>query len=227
MQTKINQTKDDILISYMTLRKLLGILGILMPFILIFGEILLGGCEDILGSLSAYYHTVMRNGFVAILSVIAIFLFTYKGYEKDNIWTNLAAIFALGVAFFPTYMDITDCMITPTKSSKIIGDIHLVFAGLLFVTLAFISIKLFTKGKKNEQGEFDAQKQKRNRIYVACGVIMLLCMVLIVLYSLVLKPKFPKLVNLKPIFFLESIALIAFGISWLVKGQMILKDANG
>ena len=31
----------------------------------------------------------------------------------------------------------------------------------------------------------------------------------------------------KPIFWFESLALVAFGVSWLVKGEIILKDEDG
>lgn len=34
----------------------------------------------------------------------------------------------------------------------------------------------------------------------------------------------PGLKKYDPVFWLESVSLFAFGISWLVKGQLILKD---
>jgi hypothetical protein len=37
-------------------------------------------------------------------------------------------------------------------------------------------------------------------------------------------PKDSSWLSLKPVFWLESIAVVAFGISWLVKGEAIFKD---
>jgi Na+/melibiose symporter-like transporter len=68
------------------------------------------------------------------------------------------------------------------------------------------------------------QKKKRNKIYQWCGIIMLGGILLIFLYFLFLKNIFPQLTNIKPVFWLESFALWAFGISWLVKGEVLLKD---
>ncbi len=53
---------------------------------------------------------------------------------------------------------------------------------------------------------------------------MLLCIALIALYWTVLEKKYPGLDDMHPVFWLESIALWAFGISWIVKGEIILKD---
>jgi hypothetical protein len=53
---------------------------------------------------------------------------------------------------------------------------------------------------------------------------MLICIVLIAVYWTILEKKCTCLVNFNPVFWLESIALWAFGISWIVKGEVILKD---
>jgi hypothetical protein len=34
----------------------------------------------------------------------------------------------------------------------------------------------------------------------------------------------PLVERLTPVFWLESVAVVAFGVSWLVKGETILKD---
>ena len=53
---------------------------------------------------------------------------------------------------------------------------------------------------------------------------MLGCLFLIAVFMLWLK-NYPCFVNIKPVFWLETFALIAFGISWITKGQAIFKDA--
>ena len=53
---------------------------------------------------------------------------------------------------------------------------------------------------------------------------MILCVVLLALYFFFLKEKYPQLTEYNTVFWLESIALWAFGTSWLVKGQLVMKD---
>ena len=72
------RSNNDLIISYFTLRKTLGLLGILLPFVLVFGNwiIFRDGLEN---SISSYYHTGMGDVFVGILFAMGLFLFSYKG----------------------------------------------------------------------------------------------------------------------------------------------------
>ncbi len=217
--------KLSLVISYLTLRKAIGILGIAFPVVLVSGSIIAGGCEEIQSSISCYYHTNMRNIFVGILCAVALFLFSYRGYErKDNIAGDLACLFALGVAFFPASVDdpLPLCNFPSLIKSPLISYVHFLSAALFFTTLSYFSIILFTKSKSRDSRT--KRKKKRNRIYRVCGYIMLGCIILIGVYFLPLKNRYPQLQNIKPVFWLESIALWAFGISWLVKGEVLLKD---
>ena len=65
-------------------------------------------------------------------------------------------------------------------------------------------------------------KLVRNVIYAVCGYAILVCLVLIVLVNML--PSDSLVLQLTPVFWLESVATIAFGISWFVKGEAILKD---
>lgn len=208
-------------ISYLSLRRIIGILGILLPVVLVVGSVVACGCTELQHSISAYYHTGMRNLFVGILSGVALFLFSYKGYTRlDDVMADMAALFALGVAFFPTSVTgmATSCIIP--INTNLSGDLHYVSAALFFCVLAFFSLVLFTRTK----GDFTPQKRKRNMIYKVCGVIMVAAIVLIALYSLGFKSANPPLEKLHPVFWLETIALWAFGISWLTKGKAIMND---
>ena len=64
-------------------------------------------------------------------------------------------------------------------------------------------------------------KQLRDRVYLICGIVMLASLALAGIASL---PFATALNSLNPVFWLESIAIVAFGVSWLVKGQVILRD---
>lgn len=53
-------------------------------------------------SLSAYYHSDMRDTFVGVLCAIGFTLFLYKGFSRSEDWAlNLAGALAVGIACFP------------------------------------------------------------------------------------------------------------------------------
>ena len=59
-------------------------------------------------------------------------------------------------------------------------------------------------------------------IFRTCGVVMLLSLVCIVVYSVGYSRT--DVAKLNPILVFESVALFAFGISWLVKGNTLFRD---
>lgn len=196
------------LVSYRTLRRVIGILGVSLPIVIALGCLALGECDGFLDSISAYHGTVMRNVFVGILFTVGWFLFSYRGYErKDDVVGDLGCLFALGVAIFPS-----------TAETAWIRIVHYVSATLFFLILAGFSLFLFTKSG----GTATPQKQRRNNIYLTCGVTMLVCIALIPLYNLFLDDS--AIAVFHPVFWLETLALWAFGISWMTKGELILED---
>lgn len=210
------------LISYLTLRRAVGILGISIPFVMVIGSVVFGDCREIQSSISAYYYTNMRNIFIGIICAVAFFLFAYKGYDRrDSVAGNLGCLFALGVAFFPTSVEapLTPC-IHEHIVNPVISSIHFVSAGLFFMVLAYFSIVLFTKGSSRPT----PRKLQRNRLYRFCGYTIIVCLLGIAAYFIHFEKKYPALDNLDPVFWLESIALWAFGLSWLTKGQTLLND---
>lgn len=213
----LSDQKKEMLISYMGLRTAIGVIGIALPFVLALGFMLLEGFQ-IRSSISSYYHTAVGDIFVGSLCAIAVFMLSYRGYEpKDNIVGHLACVFAIGVALFPTT---PDGIITDTD--KILGMLHYISAGLLFATLAYFALFLFTK--THENGEMTPEKKKRNKVYRACGFTIIACIILIGIVALF--PDTSRIHKLSPVFWLESAAIVAFGISWLIKGEAILGDKN-
>lgn len=200
--------KRRILVSQLMLRRVIGALGIALPFVLaLWGFALAGWSIEFQDSISDYYSLRTRDVLVGVLFVIAWFLFTYRGYErKDDVAGHLACVFALGVAFFPN---------SGNDWERIV---HFSSATGLFLTLSYFSLFLFTKSGDTQT----YQKTKRNRVYVACGLVMLSCIVLIGLYYLFLKDT--AVSDIKPVFWLESLTIWTFGISWLVKGETLFKD---
>ncbi|MBZ5528191.1 MAG: DUF998 domain-containing protein [Acidobacteriia bacterium] len=207
--------QDELVLSYLGLRKAVGIVGFTLPFALAFGKILLQG-PGMQDSISAYYYTDMRNVLVGSLCAIGVFLMSCRGYDcKDRIAGYLACVCAIGAALFPT---------TPsgdaTLQAKCIGTLHLSFAALLFLTLAYFSLALFTKTAVG--GTPTRRKLQRNTVYRVCGCTILACIFLIIVAAL---PAVKiALAWLNPVFWLESIAIVAFGVAWLTKGETILGD---
>jgi hypothetical protein len=204
-------------LSYLELRKAVGIIGVGLPFVLAFGKMLLQG-PGLKESISCYYYTDLGNVFVGSLCAIGVFLMSCRGYDwRDQAAGIVACIFAVGVALFPT----TPCVGAP-PGNKLIGCLHLAFAALLFLTLAYFCLALFTKTNTDPGKHPTPQKRKRNTVYRACGITILVCIVLIAIVHL---PQVKESVEaLSPVFWLESLAVIAFGFAWLVKGETILKD---
>src|SRR5215831_17495952 len=212
--SQVVRAKDPGLISYKTLRRATGCIGIALPFALAIVNMLLVSRFILQGSVSGYYYTGVRGVLVGSLCAIGVFLFSYSGYDDWDKWlTNVAGLFAIGVALFPT------APANPSASAKAVGYVHLTCAALLFITLAVIALWLFRKTEPD--GERKPEKRKRDLVYLLCGVVIVLCVALVPIESLVIGAPIAKY---HPLFWLEAVAIVAFGIAWLVKGETIFKD---
>jgi hypothetical protein len=202
------------------MRRVIGLLGIALPFVVVLGSSIQGRFV-IMGSLSGYYYTNVGDFFVGLLCSVSLFLISYRGYEKiDNIVTNVSGVIALGIVAFPTSMFSgkvvrVGIFLIPDNISQYL---HLTFSIMFFVLLAFNSIFLFTK----HGGHPSREKRMRNIVYVVCGVVMLSSVVCMVVYIAFLTNTF--LSRVCPVLVFESIALISFGVSWLVKGHTLFRD---
>ncbi|MBS1753657.1 MAG: hypothetical protein R2765_01415 [Ferruginibacter sp.] len=202
--------KNDQVISYYALRILIGATGVLLPILLIIGNLFANNSFKIEYSVSDYYDNGTAGDIlVGILFVLGFFLMTYKGYDKtDSRAANLGCVFALGVALCPT-----------TSGNNFIHILHFVFALLLFSVFIFFSIYLF---RKTGPGKCTKQKDKRNKVYLVCGILMIASIIGIALVMLVFKPAAQ---DYHLVFWFESLALVSFGISWITKAEyLFLKD---
>lgn len=218
------EKENKLVLSYLTVRKLIGILGFFFPLILVLGSICIGGCKEIQISISNYYHTNMSDVFVGYVCTLSIFLFAYKGYDiADRIVSALAGIFGVIVALMPTSLKdpLPYCnILCNVQTYKVIGIIHLISAGLFILSLAYFTLFLFTKGETTPT----PQKIIRNKIYKGSGYIMLGCIALLIVFFALPDAIASGLLKYKPVFWLETIAFLAFGFAWLVKGEFLLKD---
>ncbi|GAB3142353.1 DUF998 domain-containing protein [Amycolatopsis sp. NPDC004378] len=193
-------TETPLVHSYLYLRRAIGLIGLALPFVLIFGKQLVQG-GDLIGSLSGYYYSDLRDVFVGAMCAAGVFLLAYYGHDRvDNIASTVAGLGAIGLALFPT---------TPggtvTGWDRTSGVLHLVFAAVFFLSLAYFCLRLFPHDGEQPPGV--------GVVYRVCGVVILAALVLIAVTS-----RLQLVPEMHPALWLESAAVWAFGVAWLVKG---------
>lgn len=227
---------NNLVFSYMALRNLIGFSGMLLPVVLVvFTKE--SNNKNIENSISDYYYTSNGDMLVVLLSVLGVFLFTYRGYKlKEKLLLALAAICAIGIAFSPTATNIVITneffsVHTPNQEvAQFLGlEQHLIFAGTFFIAIALLSLFYFPKKSpgtvlKKPDGNM-TQKAKRNVVYKICGWIMLASVLVLVLYFLV-TPFKKALGDFPMVFVMETVAIEAFGISWITKGETLWPDGE-
>lgn len=223
---KANDNNRGLVISYLTLRKAVGILGMALPFLLILGYLFFEGSCTFPPSISHFYYTDSGNIFVGTLCAVSLFLFSYNGHDKgDKVAAKIAGFFALLVAMFPTdfggFADM-QCSRIMDGENPASNVIHYLSATILFSTFAFFSLVQFTK--TNKPGQIAGPKRTRNSIYKICGWLIVICIAGIAAVSFLPAAVYNKIKPFKPTFVLETIALLAFGFSWLIKGETFFRD---
>lgn len=205
------------------IRNTIGILGMILPWFCLLGYYLvyrsgsLGLKEPFPDHMSiTYYVTPVLS---MVLTAASIVLITYVGYDwRDGLITTLSGVFGLMIVLFPsgdsnevlrsvTSLDAAGYFQTPVEVNSFI---HNTSAIIFFLLLAFNSFFLFTKSEK----EMTPQKKKRNIVYKICAIGMVLALSVYVI-PIPLPHK---------TFWGEAVALSFFGISWLTKGGVWLKD---
>ena len=194
-------------------RRLIGLLGFSLPFILLlmaeFRQVENLPHGKPLGSISAYYYSGSVALFVGVVFSLALFLFTYRGYSDssaDRILGKIGGVAAFLVAVFPT--EPPRGVAVPDWLLDTEGKVHLVAATILFTTFAIFALWLFRKTQK-AGGPLTKAKRVSNRIYLGCGLVIVGAMAWAFLASRAEES----------IFWPEALALWAFSISWLVKGE--------
>jgi hypothetical protein len=208
-----NAPKD---LSQRAHRRLIGVLGILLPVLLY----VVAGLRPVDGlpswvplpSVSAYYYTGAVAIFVGVLFSLSLFLFTYRGYEgvrADRVVGIVGGAAALGVSLFPTSPP--DAVTEPPWWNFWIEAVHYVSAVVLFACFILFATWLFRKSSV-AKADRPLEKRRRDAVSLACGIVMIVC----VLWAAA------SAIARAPILLPEAIAIVAFAISWLVKGEAYL-----
>ncbi len=109
---RFDKETNGLVINYMTLRRLIGWMGVCLPFVVYLGNWVIfthhvTACllpsSKVLYSLSGYYYTHMRGVFAGTFWALGVFLVAYNGFGwVDQVITTLAGLSAIGIATFPT-----------------------------------------------------------------------------------------------------------------------------
>lgn len=204
----------ELAVSYLFLRRAVGLIGSLLPIALPLGYSATTGHWRLLPSVSSYYYTDMRNPFVGALCAVGVFLICYRYQHWDDLLSSLAGACAIGVAMCPPVPP------NPSGLARTAGVLHVVFAALFLVAMALMCLFLFTRSDMPE-GERPQPKNMRNAIYRTCAVVVLAFTALAGLASFA-PQSFIDAAH--PLFWCEAIATFAFGFAWWIKGQTLFRD---
>ncbi|WP_299361524.1 hypothetical protein [uncultured Paracoccus sp.] len=217
------RAENDLVLSFLRVRQAIGLLGYFLPAALLgFGIVFADGIP---ASMSASYYSPMREIFVGTVCAIAVFLWSYEGYRprsgewiSDLVTARIASLGALAVAWVPTMPDMP---VGCTLSQCVLGfslasTIHWLGAAVFFGALAVFCLVLFVRGPATTE-----EKTASNTIYRICGWIILAAMAGIAVVLFAPDPVKLRLLPLRPVFWLESVATVAFATSWLVKGDAL------
>lgn len=205
---------DEILYvrSYLLVRLMIGILGTSLPIALLVGDGLLLSGEMPRASISAYYHSGLRDVLVAGLCIVGFFLMTYQllHYNWDNVLSVIAGVAACFVAVFPTAGPSPLTPIQELLGEACVSRIHLISAAVFILGLAAMSFLFGLRdGRRTDRACGGAFWR---RFHWGCALAIVAAVGHIVL------TKWTGRGDEHAMFFGEAVATFAFGLSWLGKG---------
>lgn len=221
MDTARGAPDGALVVPYLTLRQAIGWAGLLMPAAVRLGAYAFQGVAST-ESISAYYYTGMRDVFVATLVLVGALLACYRSPDpRDGVVATVAGAAAAGVALFPT---------DPTFAAQILARYPETASGRCYVSRGFLGYHflfvaaffalsfylVYFRFPAFGAGPPTRQKLRRNAVYRWCGLAMLGAFAAI--GGLALTERGAS------IFWPETVAVVAFAVAWLVKGQTVLKD---
>ncbi len=197
---------DPRIISFLALRRTVGAVAIALPALLAgWGY---GFSSGILPTMSDFYYTDMQDIFVGCLLVIGVFLLAYHGYKKapdekisDIALLRIAGLSVITVALLPT---------DPAGQPETLrGTVHLVAAGIFLFTIGFISWAKFSR----------TRDKTLRKIYRVLGAITLGALLAMAAGKAAAMAGLWVAPQNNWIFWLETVAVVAYGTAWLIKGK--------
>jgi len=237
------------------LRITVGLLGVLLPVSLLVYSKLIGECNQVLPSISDYFHSGANDIFVGILSAVCLSFLVFHGYDwKDFLLGKIAFISCLGIIIFPTnvkhHRSCHNCIhidrISQVKKEEVAikaqsdlgilselsycpiveraGELHYGSAIIFFSCLVIFSLVLFPLSYEGVKWvNLTRNRRIRKSIYIFCGLGIFGCMIAIFFISRNCESH-EYLSEKNYVFWLETVMLSLFALSWLTKSRMFWKD---
>ena len=208
--------------SFLAMRVFVGVLGILLPLMLVFVDWAGYDASPFpRDSLSAYYYSGMRDVFIWILSSTGVFLITYKiaEWNLDNATSIAAGIAAVLIPQFPTGRP-SHPVVALTPLQDAIGEtaaktVHFTAAAIFLVALAVLSAFFgYREGKRPPRVGTHFPPRFWKWFHWGCTGVMALALLWIVVTMIAGWPSYALLIG-------EWVSAWAFGASWLAKGAEI------
>jgi len=230
---RFDEATNGLIINYMTLRRLIGWMGVCLPFAVYLGNWIIfthhvAACllpsSKVPYSLSGYYYTHMRGVFTGTFWALGVFLVAYNGFGWfDLVLTTIAGLSAIGIATFPTNPPphlladqagvcgpLVPVEYQSSPHQALIGTAHEVSLVVLIVTLIAVTLR-FSRDQPAEKVTCTAKWIYR----ISAGGIAVggLGAIIQNFLSDSVKAETPWL------FWFEIVAILFFGLSWFVKGE--------
>lgn len=245
-----------IALSHLGLRQFVGWLGLALPVLLWLGSYAfpLQAGAGWGSSISAHYWAPhLGDLFVGTLCTIGFFLCFYQGYPhepsahhlgkgrwaladwlaahvSDRMVTTVAGLGALVTALIPTPEPMPGCPAPCDAALQLMRALHWTGAAVFLGALAWLSVFHFTRSSLPPDRWPDHERRARRRerrIHVTLGLVMAGALVAILPVSVLGLGTCPEPGGYGSIFWLEALAVTAFGASWLVKGKSVLHGLLG
>jgi hypothetical protein len=215
-------------VSYLGLRKWIGLLGLVMP-VVVWGISRYDGLPaHVYDTISAHYYTRARDIFVGTMALVGVLIYFYRSpHPWDNRIARVCGVAAVLIGLLPidppegVEADLTTTLARHLHSYPV----TLFFAsGIYLVGVSFRKTSLKQAAGQaplhNETArELEVghpRKRLRNLIYMGCAVVMTLGSLALAAAN-VLTEQFNWTEGWR--FVPETAAVMAFAFAWLVKGQ--------
>lgn len=210
--------------TFITQQRVIAVLAFFLPLFLIGWSIANG--QPLRGSISEYYFTPVRDVYVGTLCALALFLWSYRGYHPtnpelraDRIVAKIASIAAALTALAPLKPreDGWTCtMLQCVFGVNITYWVHNIAAAVFLFALAIFCLVLFPMSAIP-----DRDVNRNLVVYGISGATMVIAVLLMVLWTFLPVEIYFMLGRYKPILLLETIALLAFAASWLLRSRAV------
>jgi hypothetical protein len=207
--------------SYLILRVGVGVGGMVLAFVLVFVDGLLFKSDPFpRDSISAYYYSGVRDIMVGAICTTGVFLLAYKVAERnlDNTLSTLAGVMALATALAPPRLPDG---LTPSPLQELVGQevtawTHFLTAVVFILCLAALSICFGIREGTRGQREGKLHVRFWRIFHWVCAGLIIAALLWMGSYELLSHwgPSQTLLIG-------ETLALFAFGVSWLLKGLEI------